>query len=220
MHRSPLVHTGTFFDKYSPGMYKKRFYTVVLLMAAAIGLHAQEHVDTVTIKPKPITSLSLFSGTWQPVFPSLEGTAEESKEERAARINRETYTRVMASVQQNLSWHQPAKLSKAEMALLFVGGLFLNSPYKFRPGTVPLMNASNPFVYATIPGKAPYAHPYSSEFFPQCISAEYDFRTGTYQQVMVKWDEVERSMDRSYGGPYRNDPVPKMQFRSSEWLVP
>ena len=202
-------------------MYKKWFYTVVLLMAAAIGLHAQEHVDTVTIKPKPITSLSLFSGTWQPVFPSLGGTAEESKEERAARINRETYTRVMASVQQNLSWHQPAKLSKAEMALLFVGGLFLNSPYKFRPGTVPLMNASNPFVYAVTPGKAPFEHPYSTDKFPQCIRTELDFSSGTYKQVMVKWEELERSMAKSYGGPYRLEPVPRMRFNNyGDYLVP
>ena len=182
---------GTILDYDNHGMGKRWFYMVILLMAGAIGLHAQERVDTVILKPKPLITSSLFSGSWQPIFPSLEGMPSESKEQRVARINQEIYERVMASVEQNLSWHRPAKLSQVEMALLFVGGLFLNSPYKFRPGK-----------------------------FPQCISTEYDFRTGTYQQVMIKWNEVERSMARSYGGPYRNDPVPKMKFRSDEWMIP
>lgn len=200
-------------------MFKKWFHTVILMMAGAIGLYAQEHVDTVTIKPKPPVTSPLFESPWQPLFPSMEGIFAESKEQRAARINQEIYTRVMTSVQQNLFWYQPPKLSKVEMALLYVGGLFLNSPYKFRPGTVPLMNASNPFIYAVTPGQAPYAKLYSPDVFPQSISTEYDFRTGTYQQVMIKWSEVERSMVRSYGGPYRNDPVPKMKFSSDEWIL-
>lgn len=215
-----MANNGTILDKDSHGMGKKWVYTLVLLMAGAIGLHAQEHVDTVTVKPKPLITSSLFSGSWQPIFPSVEGLAEETKEQRAARINQETYRQVMASVQHNLSWHRPPKLSPTEMTLLFIGGFFLNSPYKFRPGTVPLMNASNPFIYAVTPGQAPYIYPYTPDKFPQCISTEYDFRTGTYQQVMIKWNEVERNMARSYGGPYRNDPVPKMKFRSDEWMIP
>lgn len=211
---------GTILDYDNHDMGKRWFYMVILLMAGAIGLHAQERVDTVILKPKPLITSSLFSGSWQPIFPSPEGMPSESKEQRVARINQEIYERVMASVEQNLSWHRPAKLSQVEMALLFVGGLFLNSPYKFRPGTVPLMNASNPFIYAVTPGQAPYIYPYTPDKFPQCISTEYDFRTGTYQQVMIKWNEVERSMARSYGGPYRNDPVPKMKFRSDEWMIP
>lgn len=199
-------------------MNKKWFHTVILLMAAAMGLYAQEPVDTLTIKPKPVVSTSLFSAPWQPLFPSMDGFMAESKEQRAARVNQETYYRVMASVDQSISSQIP-KLTQAQMVLLFVGGLFLNSPYKFRPGTVPLMNASNPFIYAVTPGQAPYVSRYSPDAFPQCISAEYDIRTGTYQQVMIKWSEVERSMVRSYGGPYRNDPVPKMKFSSDEWIM-
>lgn len=208
-----------------PGMGKKWLYTIVVLLVSAISMHAQEHVektDTVSIKPKPFPVIvsPLFSNTWKAYYLSPDPVEMESKEQRAARINQETFYRVMASVNQNLNWYRPPALSNTEMALLFVAGLFLTSPYKFQPGTVPLMNASNPFMFAVTPGGAPYVYPYSSDTFPQCIRTEYDFKSGTYQQVMVKWDDVEESMTRSFGGPYRNDPVPRMQFLSTDKLIP
>jgi len=201
-------------------MRQKWLYTVVLLMVSAIGLQAQEHVekvDTTVIKPKPspVINTPSLSSSSLPSFQFLSFEEPESKEEMAARINRETYLRVMASVNQSLTPFRPPHLSDTQKTLLFIGGLFLTSPYKFRPGTIPLMNASNPFMYAITPGMAPYEHPYSSDVFPQCISTELDFSSGTYRQVMVKWDEVERSMARSFGGPYRLDPVPKMRFNNS-----
>lgn len=206
---------------------KQRFlYTVVLMMASAIGLFAQEHVervDTTVMKPKPnpIINIPAFSANSIPLLhlPSLE--EPESKEERAARINQETYQRVMASINQNLTPYRPPHLTDTQKALLYIGGLFLTSPYKFRPGTVPLMNASNPFVYAVTPGKAPFEHPYSPDKFPQCIRTELDFSSGTYKQVMVKWEELERSMAKSYGGTYRLEPVPRMRFNNyGDYLVP
>ena len=206
-------------------MGKKWLYTIGLLMVSAIGLHAQEDVektDTVSIKPKPfpLVTSPLFSMTWQPFYLSPDVDAVESKEQRAARINEETFYRVMASVNQNLTWYRPPVLSDTEKTLLFVAGLFLTSPYKFQPGTVPVMNTSNPFIYAVTPGGTPYINPYSTDVFPQCIRTEYDFKSGTYQQVMVKWDEVEKSMARSFGGPYRYEPVPRMEFLSTDKLVP
>ena len=47
------------------------------------------------------------------------------------------------------------------------------------------------------------------------------FSSGTYKQVMVKWEELERSMARSHGGPYRLEPVPRMRFNNyGDHLVP
>lgn len=201
-------------------MKQKWIYTLVLLMAGAMGLHAQEYVDkadTVVIKPRPLPLMGVPS-LLQPYQFSLAPDPFETKEQRAARINQQTYDRVMTSVNQNLNWFKPPHLTQLQMALLLVGGLFLTSPYKFQPGTVPLMNASNPFVYARTPGMAPYEHRYSSDAFPQCIRTDFDFRSGTYQQVMIKWEEVEKSMARSYGGPYRNEPVPYMHFSSDRFV--
>lgn len=207
-------------------MKQRCLYTLVLMMVTTIGLYAQEHVervDTTVIKPKPnpVINTPMFFGSGLPFFPVPTLDQPESKEERAARINQETYERVMASVNQNLAPYRPPHLTDAQKALLYIGGLFLTSPYKFRPGTVPLMSASNPFVYAVTPGMAPFEHPYSTDKFPQCIRTELDFSSGTYKQVMVKWEELERSMARSYGGPYRLEPVPRMRFNNyGDHLVP
>lgn len=204
-------------------MRRMWLFTLVLLLAGAMGLQAQEYVDkadTVVVKPRPlpVTDPPAFSVHRPPIFLFPTPGAVESKEERAARINQETYNRVMASVQQNLEGVKPRKLSTTEMVLLSIGKLFLTSPYSFPQGAVPLMNASNPFVYVYPPGGAPYFSPYSTDAFPQSIRTEYDFRSGTYRQVMVQWEDLERSMVRSYGGSYRNEAVPPMQFSSDRWI--
>lgn len=205
-------------------MGKKWFHTVVLLLMGSIGLYAQEHVekaDTISMKPKPfpIVTSPLFPNAFNPLYMPID-VAAESEEQRAARINRETFVRVMASARQNLDVYRLPRLSNAEMTLLFIAGLFLNSPYKFQPGTIPVMSASNPFIFAVEPGGAPYVYTYSPEAFPQSIRTEYDFKSGTYQQVMVKWEDLERSMSRSFGGPYRTDPIPRMRFHSTDSLIP
>ena len=192
-------------------MSRKWIYSLVLLLAGAMGLQAQEYrdkADSISLRPKPLTQTPLFSPPWNPVLilPTLD--ASETKEQRAARINQETFERVMTSVRHNLSWFQPPVHQ------------FLSGPYSFQPGTVPVMSASNPFIYAYTPGGAPVVHPYSSDAFPTCIRLDYDFKSGTYKEVMIPWDEIEKSMARSFGGPYRLEPVPRMQFHSTDKLAP
>ena len=194
-------------------MRRKWLYIVAGLLAGTIGLHAQEHRekhDTVSVKPRPFPVMvaPVYSNLWQPYFRSPATDVPESKEQRAARINQETFHRVMASVHHNLSWFQPPVHQ------------FLSGPYSFQPGTVPVMSASNPFIYARTPGGAPVVHPYSPKAFPQCIRTEFDFQSGTYKQVMVKWEEFEKNMARSFGGPYRLEPVPRVQFHSTDKLAP
>ena len=190
---------------------------LVLLMVTTIGLYAQEKVDSLRIKPKPApeTVAPVFSADRLPLFLLPSPDERESKEEMAARINRETYLRVTASVNQSLAPLRPPHLSPTQKALLFIGGLFLTSPYKFRPGTVPVMNASNPFMYAVTPGMAPFEHPYSPDEFPQAIRTEFDFTSGTYKQVMIKWTDLENSMARSFSSPYRLEPVPRFRYNNA-----
>lgn len=180
---------------------------LVLLMVSTIGLYAQEKVDSLQMKPKPRpeTVAPVFSADRLPLFLLPAPDGRESKEEMAARINRETYLRVTASVNQSLAPLRPPHLSPTQKALLFIGGLFLTNPYKFRPGTVPVMNA----------GMAPFEHPYSPEVFPQCIGTEFDFASGTYKQVMIKWTDLENSMSRSFSSPYRLDPVPRYRYNNA-----
>lgn len=202
-------------------MSQKWLYTLVLLVAGAIGLNAQEQ-DTVSARPKPFPVIvaPIHSYPSLPFFRPPAPDTPETKEQKAARINQETFQRVMTSVNHNLSFHRPPVLTDIEKTLLFIGALFLTSPYKFPDGTVPVMNASNPFFYALTPGGEPIVHPYSPEIFPQCIRLEYDFKSGTYNQVMVPWNEFEMNMTRSFGGPYRIEPVPRMQFHSTDHLAP
>ena len=202
-------------------------YMLVMLAASTVGLRAQEQVeraDTTVIKTHSLSEISapVFASPRWPSFPiPLPDRQTESEEERVARINLETHLRVMSSVAHHLSFYRPPVLTPMQRALLFAGGLFLTSPYGFRAGTVPVMNASNPFVYAVTPGMAPYEYPYTTDIFPQCIRTEVDFQSGTYKQVMVQWEQVQSSMARNFGNPYRLDPVPRPRYNNSlDYLIP
>jgi len=191
------------------------------LLAGGIGLHAQEEkkADTL-VHHRPVTiNLSVDAPEASQPFTLSLPDPGETKEQRAARINKETYHRVMTSVEHDLSWYKPRKLSQAELALLSIGALFLKGPYSFQQGTRPVMSASNPFMYNKEPGGAPIVHPYSPAAFPQCIQLEYDFKSCTYKEVMVKWEDVQKSMERRYGPPI-SDPIPRMQFHSTDRLAP
>ena len=201
----------------------------MLLVAEAILLKAQD--SPVSLTDGPSLTVKADSLTHQP--PTLPPLVEapdpiiqlpstlilplfETKEQRAARINARVESDVMQSIGQNLRWYQPPKLTKTTYALLWVGRLFLSNPNRFPDGCIPMMNPSNPFVYFKTPGMAPYEHIYAPEFFPQCIRTEYDFASGTYKQVFLPWQQINADMSRSFGGPYRNEPVPKMYFSSTE----
>ena len=210
-------------------MVGKLLFTLILLSTGTMILKAQDYpvtvsdgpgltvkADSLSIAPQPY-SLTDYSPSPVIQLPSiLIPPLFETREERAARINVRTEAAVMRSMQQGLLGYQPPKFSRMEMMMLRFGGLFLTSPYRLPDGCVPLMNASNPFFFVKTPGMAPYEHLYDPTFFPQCIRTEYDFATGTYKQVVVPWSVFNMNLARSFGGPYRNDPVPKMYFTSTE----
>ena len=193
----------------------------VLLIAGALSLRAQDvpttildgpliKADTLRTRPELLPPLDgpAFPGIRMPSILSPQGY--ESREQRAARVNARVRNSLMKAIDYDLEWYRPPKLSKEVRAILSVASLFLGNPYGYGPHAVPLMNHSFPFIYAIEPGMAPYDSPYSPEYFPQTVRTEYDFATGKYKQVMIPWDEYEKSMARSFGGAYNTAPVPKI----------
>lgn len=219
-------------------MGKGLILSIILLASAALAVRAQDvpvtaldgpvvEVDSLENRPLPTFRLrNPFSAGLFPLsspsasfLPQIPGLPFETPAQRAARINATTHSSVMSSIDRDLYLYRPPVLPKpVEMALL-LSRMFLSNPFGFRPGYAPLMNPSFPWIDVYVPGQAPYEHPYSQEFFPQSIRLEYDPATGTYRQVMVEWNELQKNMARSFGGAYRNDPVPKVPVTPVERMM-
>ena len=188
---------------------------ILFIVAGAQGMKAQDYTATIpdgpAVRPdslslKPLPSFHLSIPSFMPLqHPNLlfSPLGIETKEQRAARINEQTFTSVMESVDKYLLWYRPPKLTKPWKQILGAAKLFLGNPYGFPEGCVPLMNASFPFIYAKTPGMVPYDNPYTSDQFPKCIESKYDAATGTYKQIMVDWSEVQSKLSKSNIG-YNN----------------
>lgn len=213
-------------------MRRRSIVLSLLLLAASFSLHAQDYPVTALDGPVmkadstkqktqtlPLLGLPAFSMVRLPSF--LTPDPFETKEQRAARINAQASASVMSSLDHDLSWYRPPHLTDAQKKLLLAGRLFLTSPYSYPKGAVPVMNASNPFIYAYTPGWAPYDHPYSPNCFPQSIRTELDFSTGTYKQVMVQWEDLQKNMAIRYGGfGQQYAPIPTDPLRPAYWNAP
>lgn len=214
-------------------MSRRILVTIVALAVGMMRLGAQdvrildgpalEVEDSLNVRPKPFpTLLNPIPGpmiqTLSPLFAPLNPF--ETKEQRAARINARTFYSLRQSVDQNLRWHRLPHYTKEEQALFFVLQLFLSAPFGYKEGYTPLMNPNNPFVYAKIPGMAPYDNPYSPEYFPQTIKTEYDFATGTYKTVMVDWQDFQKSLLVNPGGnSFGNAPIPQVVVTPGDRIV-
>lgn len=215
-------------------MSRRFLVTIAMLAAGLLSLAAQDilvsvldgpiiEADSLKQQPQPFpTLLNPISGpmyrTLSPLFAPLNPF--ETKEQRAARINARTFYSVQQSVDQNLRWYRLPHYTQGEKALFFVLGLFLSAPFGFREGYTPLMNPSNPFVYAKTPGMAPYDNPYSPEYFPQTIKTEYDFATGTYKTVMVGWEDFQKSLlVNPRGSSFGNTAVPQIPLTPGDRIV-
>ena len=226
-------------DKSALFLSRRRYYmrgrlliVSLLLLTGSLSLHAQDHpvsvldgpvikTDTVRRKPQvlPLMGYPVFSMAQMPSFLSMDPF--ETKEQRAARMNAMASASLMSSLNYNLSWYRPPHLSESAKWALFAGSLFLSNPFAFPKGAVPMMNTSNPFIYAYTPGWAPYEHPYSPDFFPQSIRVEFDFTTGTYKQVMVQWDDLQKSLANNFGGfGQQYAPIPTDPLRPAYWNTP
>lgn len=219
-------------------MDKRLIITVVLLVAGALAAGAQEVPVTVpdgpvlkvdSLETRPAASLQFRDpfnyGPLSPLFrqPSLVSPLQqfpfETKAQRAARLNASVYSSIMGSVGKDLYWHRMPKFSKTATMAMYATKYVLSNPFGFPQGCVPLMNPSFPFIYAYTPGLAPYERPYSPENYPQSIRLEFDMATGTYKQTMVDWNELEKNMARSFGGSFRNDPVPRISVTPVERMM-
>lgn len=203
----------------------------LLIVAEAQEIKAQDYSETIPDGPvmrpdslslKPLPSFILSTPSFMPLRQPnqlFSPLGIETKEQRAARINEQTFTSVMESVDKYLIWYRPPKLTKPWKQILGAAKLFLSNPYGFPEGCVPLMNASFPFIYAKTPGMAPYDNPYTSDLFPKCIDSEYDFATGTYKQVMVDWSEVQNRMSAANTSYQSNQAVPSIPVTSVERMM-
>ena len=204
-----------------------------LLLAASVSLRAQDFPaspldgpvvksDSLSVPPKPlfIPAYSGFTGIAMPSFLSPEPLPFETKEQRAARLNALIYGSVMTATGKSLLWDRPAFFTKKEKYIYRALGLFLSNPYSVPDGCIPLMNSTFPFIFALVPGPAPYRSEYSPERFPQCIRTEYDFATGTYKQVPVGWAEYQKKLSSaSFHGSFDNTPVPKAVLSPGDLIM-
>ena len=212
---------------------RQKLLIICILLAAGTGmLRAQDYpatlldgpavkADSLSVRPEPsfiIPEAPALAPVMPPslLLPSLDF---ETKEERAARINRMTSNRVMTSVDLALMGFKPPGFTRGERYMFRAFGLFLSNPNKFPDGCVPLMNASFPFAFFKVPGRTAVPSPYSPDFFPQCIRTEYDFATGTYKQVLVKWDTYQNLLSARPQGIQYNAPVPKVNLNPGDRIV-
>jgi len=209
-------------------MTGRLFHILLLLIAGTLCLKAQDipatildgpsvKADTLDSRPRPMPlpmypsfSRLLSPSFMSPSFLSPEPFGFETKEQFAERINASTYAAVMASIDRDLYWHRMPKYSPAIRYAMLLASPFLSNAFAFPEHYGPLMNPSFPFILVYTPGMAPYEHIYSTEFFPQSIRTEFDLATGQYKQVMVDWSELQKNMTRSFGGSYKNEPVPRI----------
>lgn len=214
-------------------MGRKLLLIILLLIAGFFRLKAQD--IPVSVLDGPVLKIDTLSKKLPLDFPLITDpglpsirmpntlglpSEFETKEQRAARINAQTYADVMSSVDDGLSWYRPPELSPVVKGLFSVLKLFLTSPYKFQDGYVPVMSASNPFMAIKTPGGAPYENPYSPDKFPQAVRMEYDTATGTYKPVMVDWKEYQKQLDVRYNIPIENRPIPKVPLAPGDRIVP
>ena len=140
----------------------------------------------------------------------------ETKIQKAARINMQTYSSVRSSVDHNLDFYRIHIFNDsmtdgwnlAFNAAMIVAGLFFSPQFSVPYGYVPV-DYTVPFLYTKIPGWGPdpYSWMYSPENIPQCITSEFDEATGTYKQVMVDWNTVS-------GYTYNLNPKPGTDMKA------
>ena len=207
-------------------MYRRLLCIFIFLGLGALCLRAQDlrvaradgpavKADTVEMHP-PILPFGMgLSKIPAPVItpPTLLNPnlfPFETRAQRAARVGARAYNAVMSSVGEDLKWHRMPQMSRVAYYTMLAARPFLTNAFDYPDHYAPLVNPYFPFISVYVPGQAPYAQPYSPEFFPQAIRAEFNLATGTYNQVMVDWGELQRNMARSFGGYLNTAPVPSI----------
>ena len=207
-------------------MRRKLLISCIFLVAGGFMLRAQDHpvvkLDTPAVTPGStlMTAPDFPRPGILPSTLSLPSLDFETKEQRAARINMQTFRQVMTSVDRTLLGYKPPHFTAGQKFLFKGLGLFLSDPNKLPEGCVPLMNASHPFIFAKVPGGLRPPSPYSPFYFAQCIKTEYDFASGTYSQVMVDWSTFQKHpLYSTSQGIFYNAPVPRVNLNPGDAIV-
>ena len=109
--------------------------SIFFITAGAQGMKAQDYSVTVPDGPvvspdslsfKPLPSFLLSTPSFRPLQQAdrlFSPLGIETKEQRAARINQQTFNAAMLSVDRNLYWHRPQKIPKQWMPSIFESGI-------------------------------------------------------------------------------------------------
>ena len=191
-------------------MGRKLLLIILLLTAGFFRLRAQD--IPVSVLDGPLLKVDTLSKKLPLDFPLITDPIEpairmpdylslpsefETKEQRAARSNTRAARDVKSSVDENLKWYKPPKLTPTQKALFAVGKMILTNPNGFQKGTVPMSNSSFPYIFAVTPGGAPCESPYTPDNFPQAVKMEYDMASGTYKPVLVDWRQYQKDLKKA-----------------------
>lgn len=163
------------------------------------------------IMPMPVLSpamtFDMFSRMPAPTF--------ETRQSRALRADLNAMDSVIPSVRNALS-QSFRPVSPQNYMLMSLAGLFFTPQFAIPYGYQPLMNQSNPFMVAKIPGWAPVEDKYSPDVIPQAVELEYDFATGTYKQKMVDWNVYQKRLSTFNPSNFNTAPVPRIPVNDVE----
>ena len=193
------------------------FGTVVLLFSSLVS-RGQETSDSLRFQAADSLQIAepVYFAPFNPSFSKfLLLTAPDgplSKEELAMKANMYARQDIVAS----MSWTLDNTILNPmvyELRSLYSRTgpsttLYWIAPFSNPFGYVPIMNSSNPFAIAKIPGWTPEPYRYSPDIFPQWIELEYDEANGIFRQVPVSWEDYNEKIRIGGGGKYGNDPIP------------
>lgn len=194
----------------------KIFIPIILLFAGAAALRAQDYsvtpIDGPTVKADTVSNKPTFlplpfdpTAANQPIVNPLEIPRFETPYQRAARLATMAKNRILLMYNRNL-----------ESLRFQVYGPFL----RLAPQGFVRLQGSNPMILGREPGKYPYDNPYSPENFPQTIRSEYDFATGTYKLVPIKWEEyLLNESFRFNPANFNNAPIPQVKLTPGDQIM-
>ena len=194
----------------------KIFIPILFLLAGAVALQAQDlgvtPVDGPVLKAdslqqKPLFLPRVYSPFTEPgvIRNPLSLPEYETKRERQARVARSATRTVVESMKKSMDY------IRLQVYKPFLSGA---------PAGFVRLQDSNPMILGREPGKYPYDNPYSPENFPQTVRSEYDFATGTYKLVPIKWDEYQKSMNVRFNpANFNNAPIPQVNLTPGDQIM-
>lgn len=198
---------------YVPALAQSASEAAVILDGPALA--AEEDSLDSRITPGILLLPALTPQMSFDMFSRMSAPSFETRQSRALRAGLNAKGAVIPSVRNSLS-QSFRPLSPQNYMLMSLAGLFLTPQFAIPFGYRPLMNQSNPFIVAKIPGRAPEDNMYSPDVVPQAVELEYDFATGTYKQKMVDWNVYQKRLGTFNPSNFNTAPVPRVPVNDVE----